>query len=221
MKIVLFFDLFYTLIKPEIHEGYNECDVIKMPYSEWLDLTEEVKLYEKRATGQVIKPQEIIHDMVKLAGLHVSRPDLMEMTQRRIQRFKKAILEVEESTVKALQQLKCGGYDLCLVSNADVIDVMFYHASILNDYFDNHVFSYEVGILKPAKGIYQEALKKMKVDPDQAYFIGDGGSDELKGAKAMGMTTVLLTRYIDRSQVIDMGDVDYVIDDINKLGDLL
>ena len=55
--------------------------------------------------------------------------------------------------------------------------------SPLYNLFDEAIFSYEVGYLKPQAEIYQIALEKMNVNPEKSIFIGDGGSDELKGAK--------------------------------------
>jgi putative hydrolase of the HAD superfamily len=56
------------------------------------------------------------------------------------------------------------------------------------------VFSYQVGVRKPDARIYARALDALGVAPADAIFVGDGGSDEHRGARALGMRTVLVTR---------------------------
>ena len=58
------------------------------------------------------------------------------------------------------------------------------------------VFSCRVGFVKPEPEIYAVALSALKVRPEVVLYVGDGGSDELRGAKDIGMTTVLTTHVI-------------------------
>jgi putative hydrolase of the HAD superfamily len=53
--------------------------------------------------------------------------------------------------------------------------------------FDDVVFSYQVGHLKPEPEIYLLACRRLAVSPADAVFVGDGGSDELSGATGVGM----------------------------------
>jgi FMN phosphatase YigB (HAD superfamily) len=59
---------------------------------------------------------------------------------------------------------------------------------------DATIFSYEVGYRKPDSRIYRHALAALDVPAADAIFVGDGGSDEHSGARALGMSTVLVTR---------------------------
>ena len=54
------------------------------------------------------------------------------------------------------------------------------------------VFSVEVGRCKPDPMIYLEACWRMRVAPEDCLYVGDGGSRELTGAAAVGMTPVRL-----------------------------
>ena len=73
-------------------------------------------------------------------------------------------------------------------------DVESWQQSPLRDRFDAVVFSYQLGVRKPDARIYERALEAIGVAPGDAIFVGDGGSDEHRGARALGMTTVLVTR---------------------------
>ena len=59
------------------------------------------------------------------------------------------------------------------------------------------MFSYEVGVRKPDARIYRHALESIGAEPHEAFFVGDGGSDEHRGARAVGMRTVLVTRFLE------------------------
>jgi putative hydrolase of the HAD superfamily len=51
-------------------------------------------------------------------------------------------------------------------------------------------------VRKPDPRIYKHALEALGARPDEAIFVGDGGSDEHRGARAVGLPTVLVTRYL-------------------------
>jgi HAD superfamily hydrolase (TIGR01549 family) len=49
--------------------------------------------------------------------------------------------------------------------------------------------SHDLGALKPSRKAFLAVLRKFKVNPDEALFIGDS-RDELKGAKKIRLTTI-------------------------------
>jgi putative hydrolase of the HAD superfamily len=57
---------------------------------------------------------------------------------------------------------------------------------------DARVFSVELGVCKPDPAIYLAACDQLAVDPEDCLYVGDGGSRELTGATAVGMTAVRL-----------------------------
>lgn len=87
-----------------------------------------------------------------------------------------------------------------MISNADAIDVKYWKKYPLYNLFDETIFSYEVGCLKPKSKIYSIALNKMNAKPEECIFIGDGGSNELKGAKKLGIKTILTTYLLKRNE---------------------
>src|SRR5438876_254905 len=62
--------------------------------------------------------------------------------------------------------------------------------------FDAEVFSYEVRVRKPDRRIYEHALAAIDVDLKDVLFVGDGGSDEYRGARTVGMKAVLVTQLV-------------------------
>ena len=88
---------------------------------------------------------------------------------------------------------------LCLISNADIIDRAYWTMSPLACIFDEAIFSCDIGILKPDKKIYDYAMRCLNVKSNESIFIGDGGSDELNGAKRAEMKTVF-TEYFGKEK---------------------
>ena len=221
---VLFFDLFFTLVVPKYHKGRNEYDVPGMTREEWEIYAEDPVLYTERASGKLKDPKKIIDritDRIKdNRGIVLSDTDRAEILHLRTERMKKALLEVDSVVLDTLKNLKNKQLKLCLISNADVIDTAYWGESALSHIFDTTVFSCEAGYLKPEPEIYREALQRMQVRPEQCMFIGDGGSDELKGAKEAGIITVLAGYFIkrDEERLTSLGEwTDYYITDIRDI----
>jgi putative hydrolase of the HAD superfamily len=57
---------------------------------------------------------------------------------------------------------------------------------------DARIYSVELGVCKPDPAIYLAACSRLGVEPAECVYIGDGGSRELSGAAAVGMTAVRL-----------------------------
>lgn len=130
-------------------------------------------------------------------------------------------MTVPEENLAVLAGLRERGLKIGLVSNAHFLPEMMREdigrlgvAPYLND----AVFSSEVGVRKPHPDIYRKVLSEMGVEPQSAMFVGDRLADDIAGASALGMRTVL-TREYRHEEVVDAGpQPDYVID---RLPDLL
>jgi putative hydrolase of the HAD superfamily len=61
----------------------------------------------------------------------------------------------------------------------------------LGERLDVAVFSSEVGRRKPDESIFRAALQALEVEPEDALFVGDRRYEDVRGAKELGMTTVL------------------------------
>jgi putative hydrolase of the HAD superfamily len=221
---VVFFDLFFTLITPRYNEFRNENDVLGITREEWEKYAEDESLYLERAIGKEVNPQKIIESIVGKIGIKVSENQINEILELRENRFKKALMDIDSKVLNILLEIKKSGKKLCLISNADIIDVMYWNESSLSNLFDERIFSYEVGCLKPQSEIYEIALKKMNTTPYKCIFIGDGGSNELEGAKKLGMKTIL-TGYLLENDREDYNSVrkfaDYYIKDFNEIIDIV
>lgn len=119
--------------------------------------------------------------------------------------------------------------ELGLLSNAFAREVRAWARSPLAPYFEAACFSCDIGHEMPDPQAYAEALSRLGVPARAAVFVGDGGSNELAGAKAAGFGLVVFMRgFLARnglrtpSQVKSLEDVaDCIIDNLEELLDLL
>ena len=215
----LFCDLFFTLITPK-YNCKNEYDVLGITKDEWEFYAENEVLYHDRALGKIANKAEIIKRIVSTIPLHVTEQQESEISILRENRMKRALISVDRQIIKILTLIHNKGIKLCVISNADKIDCEYWSMSPLASIFDRAIFSCEVGMLKPNKEIYWYAMKQLKVEPNESIFVGDGGSDELGGAKRAGMQTVF-TEYLDKKNAAESQrlqlDSDYHIDKFDEL----
>ncbi len=219
MKKAVFFDLFFTLANLE-YQQENEFTLLDISRNEWESSAENPQVYNLRATGRIKDEKEMIKSMVAGLPFSVNDGQLEKLVEIRNNRYRKSLTDIHPDILFTLKQLKENGIKLCLVSNADIIDKKYWPVSPLKDYFDDAIFSCDAGIVKPDKAIYLLAMEKLGVDAADSLFIGDGGSDELAGAKAVGMTTVLTEFMTVKDKVAKeriTKSADFVITDFKEI----
>jgi len=211
-------------VTPKYSDLRNENDVLKITKEEWEKYAEDNELYIARATGKEKSPEKIIDEIIEKIKIEVNDCNKKEILKLREERFKVSLINVDPTIIDVLLEIRKRGKKICLLSNADIIDVMHWDKSPLNELFNETIFSYKVGYLKPQREIYNIALKKMKVTPEKCVFIGDGGSDELKGAKELGMHTILTGHLLKRDEK-QHNEIrkfaDYYIEDFIEIKDIL
>lgn len=215
MVKAVFFDLFFTLIVPNYLNENNEYDVLKLTKVEWESYAENDELYKERALGIVKDEVIIIKKIIEMMPYDATSEQIEEIVYRRSDRIKRALLTVKEEIIETIRSLKEKGIKICLISNSDCMDCKFWNQSPLSELFDSAVFSCNVGMLKPDSGIYEFAMNSIGVKPEDSLFVGDGGFEELFGAKHVGMKTVF-TEYLDKKdnkrRKVLMEEADYYID---------
>jgi len=184
------FDLFFTLIIPAYDIENNEFDIVNLSMREWERYAEADYLYQERALGLVSSEAEIIEKIVAHIPFNVSDIQKEKLLIARENRMKKALQSVSGNIINVMEVLKSKNIKIGLISNADMIDCKYWKQSCLAPFFDDTIFSCNVGLLKPDEGIYELAMRHLDVLPGECLFVGDGGSNELYGAKKVGMKTV-------------------------------
>lgn len=100
-------------------------------------------------------------------------------------------VQLYPATIPTLRLLRERGYRIGLVSDCtSLMGRPIPERLGLLPLLDAVVLSCEVGVAKPAPAIYDLAIARLGVAPERCVYVGDGGSDELRGAQARGMATV-------------------------------
>lgn len=125
--------------------------------------------------------------------------------------------------LKTLDQL---GYRLGLVTNAMqpmwMRDIeLLWHGLI--DHLPIRLSSYDVGHMKPHPSIFLQALAGLGVDAERAVVVGDRPANDIAGANALGMVSVLMRPdYLVGRYDIDALPPEHVPDHtIRRLGELV
>lgn len=219
MKKAVFFDLFFTLANLE-YQNENEFTLLNISRKEWEASAENADVYHQRATGKLKTEKEMLESMVADLPFSVTENQLEKLVEIRNDRYRKSLTDIHPDIISTLKNLKDSGIKLCLVSNADIIDKKYWGISPLKEYFDAVIFSCDVGIVKPDGKIYQLAMDKLNVSAADSLFVGDGGSNELYGAKSVGMATVLtefLTQKDRQTKEKISESADYIISDFKQI----
>ena len=220
----IYFDLFFTLIVPRYDNENNEFTILGITAEEWEDYAENDPLYQERALGLVKNEKEIIEKIAAIMPFEMTDVQKERLLAARENRMKAALNNVSEDILEVLRALKAKGVKLGLISNADVIDCKYWQQSPLAMLFDDVIFSCDVGILKPDREIYELAMANLKVKPNECMFVGDGGSNELKGARTVGMKTVFTEAFdvkCDERRAQILKHTDYHIKEFKEISHLL
>lgn len=115
-----------------------------------------------------------------------------------------------------LLQLKQKGLKLGIVSDAPKLQAWLRLAELnFLEFFDVVVTLNDTGKLKPHKKPFEKAVKLLKLKPEEILFVGDNPERDIKGAKKIGMKTVLAKygQYVKSKKI----RADYEILDIKKI----
>jgi len=93
----------------------------------------------------------------------------------------------------------------------------------LHHFFEVVVTSQEVGYEKPQKEIFEIAIKKLKLKPEQCVMVGDRLDIDIAGAKLAGMKTIRIKKgkYAKMKPSKEDEKPDYEIKEFEELLDIL
>jgi putative hydrolase of the HAD superfamily len=129
---------------------------------------------------------------------------------------------IEPDLPKTLEALQTMGLKLSVVSNtflpAATLDRHLRHFDILR-FFPVRVYSSETIYRKPHRRIYQSALDKLQVAPDEAIMVGDKLREDVKGPGKLGIKGIFKRGQVNIAQKVP-ADVA-VINRIAELPELI
>lgn len=143
--------------------------------------------------GQISGMDERVRLSLADAGWERDSTTVTEVVRLHFHEFVTSMTAYPDA-IPTLRTLRERGMATGLVSNASDHSVEIFRGLGLQPHFDVTVFSFEERCLKPAAAIYEAALDRLGLLADECLYVGDGGDEELRGARELGLTTVLVDR---------------------------
>ena len=188
MKAVVF-DLFETLVtewqKPKYLQSEVAADLgvdLQLFLGEWQSLGKQ------RFLGDYPNVEQVIEKILNNLGVSRDKQLIIKVARKRELIKKQCFDVIESKIVEMLSGLKKKGYKIGLISNCSPEEIYGLEDCALRSYMDVVVLSCDVGMIKPDVKIYEHCAFLLGEQTKNCFFIGDGGSDELNGAKKAGMT---------------------------------
>ncbi len=197
----VFFDLFETLITEKTRDDFQA----RAPFHERLDTTEDrVSLWwaengNAAMTGKFPDCLARFTDLCAEVGSPLTKNDIV-MAGQEHEAWKIGVLsDVEPEIFEMLSAVRASGLKVGIISNALPEEVLAWKFCPLQDHVDEVIYSCRVGVMKPGREIFELACSRMCIQPPEAYFVGDGGYDELRGAASVGMKAIQAGWYQDQN----------------------
>ncbi len=188
------FDLFGTLVPgfplPRFHNtltamadavGADPDEFIERWYATW----------EDRGTGRLKSIAANVLRICNSVNVPPTDSQLAKATAIRVA-FTREILGPRPDAISTLAKIKSSGRRLALISDCSAEVPELWPETPFASLIDVPVFSCVVGAKKPDPRIYRLACEGLGISPQKCLYVGDGFSQELAGARGVGMHPVLI-----------------------------
>jgi len=149
------------------------------------------RTFHSRARGTFGSAEATLRWVTEQAGGRPRPSQLQAAVPARVDALR-ADTELRADAVSALCAIKDLGLGTALVSDCTHELPAFLPSLPVAPLLDAAIFSVELGVCKPDPAIYLAACAQLGVAAEECVYVGDGGSHELSGAAAVGMTAVRL-----------------------------
>jgi putative hydrolase of the HAD superfamily len=196
-KKAVIFDLFHTLVS------------LRAAWGERLPRVNEILCVSREAwagqlggrlhdlyVGKYKDAFEAVSEIARAIDPSIPDETIKKATESITETFAGALIRVPAETREVLECLKGRGKRLGLLSNASIMEIGAWDRSPIAPFFDSALFSCFTGCVKPDRKIYEMSMDALGVTPKQCVFVGDGGSDELEGARDLGICAIMVAGMI-------------------------
>lgn len=149
------------------------------------------RTFVERARGGYGSASQSIRRVAETAGVRPTRAQLAAVLPARIEAVR-ADTRLRPEALPVLAAVRGLGLRTALVSDCAHELPRYLPELPIAPLLDTCVYSVEVGACKPDPQMYLTACRRLGVVPARCLYVGDGGSQELTGARAVGMTAVQL-----------------------------
>jgi len=213
MVKAVIFDFWGTLansgVKSPLRQAYNMMGLYRFDFPEFVRRFESCFM-----TREFESLEQGFREVCRKFGINCHE----NLLNRLIGLWNKSwmLASLYEDTTDALGRLREKGYKLGLLSNTDGFSVRHIIEKFeLAEKFDAMVLSFECGLLKNDKEMFDLVLEKLGVKAKDAVMVGDSIETDIKGAENAGVKALLMDRRDKRSyenKVVDIAGVEKAIE---------
>lgn len=186
----------YELLAREFSRERRRLDALALEHAEYAGRA-AIDRHLMAKSGQAVSGayEQFFRGWMEAAG--IPEEEFRECAARFTAIHREATLwrVVRPGTFEALEAFKSAGYKLAIVSNAEGQVEADAKRFGLAPYFDVIIDSHIVGVAKPDPRIFQIALERLGMGPDEVKFTGDIYSIDVEGARAAGIEARLIDQH--------------------------
>ncbi len=183
------FDLWDTIVDFDLawSETLNAgiAERLDVPYERFVEVWYSDELTASRNVGPIAP---CVTAACATLGVVADEDDVLAWRRELVRRA----LVPREGLHETLAELRERDLRVGLVSNCTEEVALVWDETSFGHLFDHAVFSATAGLAKPDPAIFRLAAGGLGVEPGECMFVGDGANDELRGARDVGMTPVLI-----------------------------
>ncbi len=147
--------------------------------------------YEERSTGALGDMPETFRELARRLGAEPGEDAIAAACAVR-RAGQRKMLVFRPDALDVLANLRDRGLPIGVLSDCSVELAESWDELPVADLVNARVLSCEEGMRKPNPALFHLVASKLGVRADQCLYVGDGGSRELTGASACGMSAVML-----------------------------
>ena len=149
------------------------------------------RTFRARARGRYGSAEATLRWVIEQAGGRPRPAQVRAGVPARINALR-ADTRLRSDAVSALTAIRRRGLATAMISDCTHELPAFLPSLPVAPLLDAKIYSVRLGVCKPDPRIYLAACAELGVPPAECLYVGDGGSHELSGAAAVGMTPVRL-----------------------------
>lgn len=228
----IFFDAGFTLVRPypSILEICQQvCQKLSLHITveqlrDQIEAAEDFYLRQSRTNRQTWSDDQAIAEFWIGYYMTLLRPFIAEHDEPRLYKLARAIneefekhtsWEIYPDVYPTLERLRAKNYSLGVISDWGMALGPILREHNLTQYFDCVLISAVTRHAKPSPMLYELALQRANAIPDYSIHIGDSYIQDVLGARAVGITPILL----DRAHRLTEQNVDCIL--VHSLDELL
>lgn len=143
--------------------------------------------YTERATGALGDVDSMLTLLCQRLGHRPTATELARAARLRVAQFREVLRRPRPETPSVLAALRDRGVRVGVITDCSSETPRLWPELGWNAPVEVTLFSWTEGRRKPDPRLYTSALNRLGLAPSECLYVGDGGSQELTGALAVGI----------------------------------